>query len=324
MGVLRALPGAADAERAPAEVDAVPLQTERLTLPQAERQRERPAGAVAPPGRSFQETLDLRHVVGLHVFLVEDRCPREQNRVASQVTAAHCFVQGGPHGPVHVVGGTRGKSSAPVLLVVDYAKTRAGLGDLLRAVLDDPGRVRVLLLARSAGEWWDRLAEESSAAVGRLLAAAGPVRLEAPVSGELSDAELAAAVPFFARALGVPVPSAVVFDLPAGRRVPVLVLHGRGVPGAGRRHAGPVPPRPRPLAVQPRHLVLGAGPPGRRAARHEEAVAIRRELAAALPDRYRPDLARSLSNLSEILARLGLREEAAAAAAEYGQLKAYA
>jgi hypothetical protein len=35
-----------------------------------------------------------------------------------------------------------------VLLVVDYAETRIGLGDLLRAVAADAGLVRVLLLAR--------------------------------------------------------------------------------------------------------------------------------------------------------------------------------
>ncbi|HET7247129.1 MAG TPA: hypothetical protein VFJ07_20075, partial [Streptosporangiaceae bacterium] len=40
----------------------------------------------------------------------------------------------------------------PVLLVVDYAETRIGLGGLLRAVAADAGPVRVLLLARSAGE----------------------------------------------------------------------------------------------------------------------------------------------------------------------------
>jgi hypothetical protein len=81
----------------------------------------------------------------------------------------------------------------PVLLVVDYAETRPALGDMLRAVLDDRGQVRVLLLARSLGEWWDRFAEESSAAVARLLGEADPIHLEAPITGELSDAKLAAA-----------------------------------------------------------------------------------------------------------------------------------
>lgn len=82
-------------------------------------------------------------------------------------------------------------TSGPVLLVVDYAETRAGLGDLLRAVLDDPGPVRALLLARSLGEWWDRLAEESAPAVARLLFEADPIRLETPI-GDIPDPDLAA------------------------------------------------------------------------------------------------------------------------------------
>jgi hypothetical protein len=39
-------------------------------------------------------------------------------------------------------------------------------------------------------------------------------------------------------------------------------------------------------------------------------VAMRRELAAANPDRYRPDLARSLTNLASTLSALGRHSEA--------------
>ena len=42
----------------------------------------------------------------------------------------------------------------------------------------------------------------------------------------------------------------------------------------------------------------------------EEAVATYRELAAASPDRYRPDLARSLSNLGVAFSELGRPQEA--------------
>jgi tetratricopeptide repeat protein len=42
----------------------------------------------------------------------------------------------------------------------------------------------------------------------------------------------------------------------------------------------------------------------------EESVAIRRELAAASPDRYRPDLAGSLSGLAGVLASLGRTADA--------------
>ena len=123
-------------------------------------------------------------------------------------------------------------------------------------------------------------------------------------------------------------------------------------PRTGRRQPRPLPPRPRPLTDQPRRPVLGAGPPGRRAARHRgsrhhppgtgrrqprplpprprhrrsatsasgsrswaarptpcrsprKPSAIRRELAAANPDRYRPDLAQSLDNLGIRFSELG-------------------
>ena len=46
---------------------------------------------------------------------------------------------------------------ARLLLVVDYAEARAGLEELLKAAVRDAGRVRVLLLARHAGDWWQRL-----------------------------------------------------------------------------------------------------------------------------------------------------------------------
>ena len=49
---------------------------------------------------------------------------------------------------------TRGRA----LLVVDYAETRVGLKQMLTALAGDQGDgVRVLLLARSAGDWWDQL-----------------------------------------------------------------------------------------------------------------------------------------------------------------------
>jgi hypothetical protein len=75
------------------------------------------------------------------------------------------------------VAAARGVTSGPVLLVVDYAETRADLELMLRAVLADPGRVRVLLVARALGEWWDRLIEKSAPAIGALLTQAEPIRL---------------------------------------------------------------------------------------------------------------------------------------------------
>ena len=77
---------------------------------------------------------------------------------------------------VHVLG-------QPCVLMVDYAETRSelvGLLDDVSADRDGPD-LRVLLLARSAGEWWQRLlanAEEQTAALleASTLVALGPVR----------------------------------------------------------------------------------------------------------------------------------------------------
>jgi Tetratricopeptide repeat len=128
-----------------------------------------------------------------------------------------------------------------VLLVVDYAETRIGLGVLLRAVAADPGPVRVLLLARGAGEWRDRLAAAEPAVRELVAGAGGDEPLAAAVSEELSSTDLVlAAVPAFAAALGVAVPSPVaveagpgavrVLDLHAAALVAVLRSAGAGGP----------------------------------------------------------------------------------------------
>lgn len=131
----------------------------------------------------------------------------------------------------------RAEWAGPVLLVVDYAETRLGLGDLLRAVAADAGPVRVLLLARSAGEWRDLL-EAAEPAVRELLAdAGGEEPLAAAVSAHLSNEDVvaaAAAAAAFAAELDVPVPgpmlvevdhsSARVLDLHAAALVAVLGL----------------------------------------------------------------------------------------------------
>ena len=126
-----------------------------------------------------------------------------------------------------------------VLLVVDYAETRIGLAGLLRAVASDAGPVRVLLLARSGGEWWDRLAAAEPAVRELLAGADGEEPLTAAMSRELSNTDLVrAAVPVFAKALGV-VPSRVVVEVGTGA-VRVLDLHAAALvavlrsAGAGR------------------------------------------------------------------------------------------
>jgi hypothetical protein len=52
-------------------------------------------------------------------------------------------------------------SRVPVLAVVDYAETRLDdVRELVEASADPSERVRLLLLARSAGEWWQQLRRE--------------------------------------------------------------------------------------------------------------------------------------------------------------------
>ncbi len=83
--------------------------------------------------------------------------------------------------------------------------------------------------------------------------------------------------------------------------------HG-GEPAAASRLAGSL-----------NNLSIRLGELGRREdalAAGQEAVTIRRELAAARPDAFRPDLALELNNLSNRLAELGRREEALAAGHE--------
>ena len=119
----------------------------------------------------------------------------------------------------------RALTSGPILLIVDYAETRSGLEAMLRAVLADPGRVRVLLIARALGEWWDRLIEKSAPAVGELLTEGKPIPLGEQITQESTAADLAAeAVPQFARALKCATPEGIEFDLPS-HHVPVLVVH---------------------------------------------------------------------------------------------------
>jgi hypothetical protein len=128
------------------------------------------------------------------------------------------------------VSAAREFASGRVLLVVDYAEARPGLAELLRAVAGDAqagpqGQLRVLLLARGAGEWWDRLGEDPDAAVRALVAHARPHVLSPALAAAISDEEVVrAAVADFSRVLSVPAPEQVRVDIRA-ERPSVLVLH---------------------------------------------------------------------------------------------------
>ncbi len=110
-----------------------------------------------------------------------------------------------------------------IFLVVDYAETRTGLVDLLRSVAGNPARVRVLLIARSVGDWWWRLGADVPA-VRDLVQAYSPLTLSARVDSARRPAALVhAAVPHFAAALNVRFPTKIEVTVPD--EVPLLVLH---------------------------------------------------------------------------------------------------
>ncbi len=122
-----------------------------------------------------------------------------------------------------------GRVGRRVLLLVDYAETRPELAAMLaevaaREAAGDARGLRVLLLARQAGEWWTALDTESDAT--RALAARTPVlELAAVLDDQRGDVEvIEEALPFFAAARGRPVPR-VTFTVGPGVRLPVLVLH---------------------------------------------------------------------------------------------------
>ena len=106
-------------------------------------------------------------------------------------------------GAVHTVG-------QPCVLVVDYAETRSDLAGLLDDVAADQDGpdLRVVLLARSAGEWWQQLLASAEEQTAALLEADAPVML-GPVraAGGLQEV-FDDAVTAFARKLGTGRPEA--------------------------------------------------------------------------------------------------------------------
>jgi hypothetical protein len=111
-----------------------------------------------------------------------------------------------------------GEIEVPCLVVIDDAESRlkqvyAALRSLA-AALDAPGRL--LLLARSAGEWLDRLREDRDDRVASLVDGTAPQALKPLVPAE-GDFDAACAA--FARRLGLPVPPP-----PAERPTPATLL----------------------------------------------------------------------------------------------------
>jgi tetratricopeptide (TPR) repeat protein len=112
----------------------------------------------------------------------------------------------------------------PLLLVVDYAETAVGLSGMLEAVTRTPGgvRLRVLLVARGTGEWWERLEASTFQLRG---AVAPPLALDPGLGdGTALDEVVRDALRDFSHALGLtPPPRAEIVVNQASP--PVLVVH---------------------------------------------------------------------------------------------------
>lgn len=114
-----------------------------------------------------------------------------------------------------------------LLLVADYADARADLDDLLDAVARESERVRLLLLARHAGEWWHRL-EGGGQATRNLVADAAREVIElADViePGTTAADVVLSAVPWFAARLNVAVDQIGLVRVVGAERARILDLH---------------------------------------------------------------------------------------------------
>ncbi|WP_158281165.1 tetratricopeptide repeat protein [Promicromonospora sp. AC04] len=144
-----------------------------------------------------------------------------------------------------VLARVRSSTNRPVLLIVDYADTRHELDDLVRQVAAEPAGVRVLLIARSAGEWWQRL-KAGGPQVREMIQSAYdgtdlPVRVDTDVTDDQIVEDAAAA---FAQQLGIPAPEVRLSERGHGR---ILDLHAASLVAVLR--AQPTQPGEAPLAV---------------------------------------------------------------------------
>jgi len=126
------------------------------------------------------------------------------------------------------IAALRAVTPTRALLVVDYAETRVGLRQMLTALASDgSARVRVLMLARAAGDWWEQLGAGEPAAWDLVQAAnSAHLQLSHVVAADMSDADvIALAVRSFARVLGLPERTVEIYgDSGTGQRR-VLDLH---------------------------------------------------------------------------------------------------
>ena len=118
---------------------------------------------------------------------------------------------------------------SPVLLMVDQAESFDDLHSLVAAALHHtgPGKLRVLLLARSAGDWWERrLVSRLSSADDRTALRNGSFELLADAAGPSDQQQVfERALRSFAHRLDLEVPSTRLLTVDRGPAPPVLNLH---------------------------------------------------------------------------------------------------
>jgi tetratricopeptide (TPR) repeat protein len=96
----------------------------------------------------------------------------------------------------------------PAVLIVDYSETRPGLAAMLAEVASagDAPPMRVVLLARSAGEWWQQLVNSADYLLGQVLEAAKPITLGPATTPGRQHELFAEALTAFAGRLGIACP----------------------------------------------------------------------------------------------------------------------
>jgi tetratricopeptide (TPR) repeat protein len=113
----------------------------------------------------------------------------------------------------------------PAVLVVDYAETRPELTRLLEGAADasDSPYMRILLLARSAGEWWQQLLDGTDYRLSQVLQTAAPIMLGPIATAGGPDEVFSRAMAAFAHRLESDCPDARLTLI--DRDAVVLVVH---------------------------------------------------------------------------------------------------